>query len=47
MGLKSDIYKAFEKGDILFFPSHILHGLSSHNSDVIRKTLSFNFDILD
>ena len=37
----------YEKGDILFFPSHILHGLSSHNSDVIRKTLSFNFDILD
>ena len=37
----------YEKGDILFFPSHLLHGLSSHNSDVIRKTLSFNFDILD
>tara|TARA_B100000927_G_scaffold179573_1_gene144638 strand:+ start:182 stop:736 length:555 start_codon:yes stop_codon:yes gene_type:complete len=37
----------YKRGDILFFPSYLLHGLSSHNSDKIRKTLSFNFDIID
>jgi hypothetical protein len=47
IGYKAINVVEYEKGDILFFPSHILHGLSSHNSDVIRKTLSFNFDILD
>ena len=32
-------------GDIMFFPSYMMHGVSPHKSDVIRKTLSFNFDI--
>ena len=31
-------------GDIIFFPSHILHGVSPHNSDVVRKTFAVNFD---
>lgn len=35
----------YKEGDILFFPSHMLHGVSPHNSSVVRKTLSFNFDI--
>tara|TARA_Y100000361_G_C11106544_1_gene315149 strand:+ start:57 stop:617 length:561 start_codon:yes stop_codon:yes gene_type:complete len=34
-------------GDIMFFPSYLLHGVSPHKSDIIRKTLSFNFDIKD
>ena len=35
----------YKEGDILFFPGGILHGVSPHNSSVVRKTLSFNFDI--
>ena len=34
-------------GDILFFPSYMLHGVSPHKSDIIRKTLSFNFNFMD
>ena len=33
-------------GDIMFFPSHMLHGVSPHKSDVIRKTLSVNFNMV-
>ena len=32
-------------GDIMFFPGYMLHGVSPHKSDIIRKTLSFNLDI--
>lgn len=32
-------------GDILFFPSHLFHGVTPHNSDTVRKTLSFNFSL--
>ena len=32
-----------KRGDILFFPGHMLHGVSSHKHDNIRKTLSCNF----
>jgi len=34
-----------KKGDILFFSSHILHGVTSHENDEIRKTLAVNFNI--
>ena len=34
-------------GDIIFFPSYLMHGVSPHKSDIIRKTLSFNFNIED
>ena len=34
-----------KKGDIIFFSSHILHGVSSHENDEIRKTLSVNFKL--
>ena len=34
-------------GDIMFFPGYMLHGVSPHKSDIIRKTLSFNLDITD
>ena len=33
------------KGDIIFFPSHVLHGVRPHKNNEIRKTLSFNFNI--
>ena len=33
------------KGDIIFFPSHLLHGVTSHESNVIRKTMSANLNI--
>ena len=29
-------------GDILFFPGHILHGVTAHNRKTIRKTFAFN-----
>ena len=35
----------YKKGDIIFFPSHLLHGVTSHESDIIRKTMSANLNI--
>jgi len=32
-------------GDIMFFPSYMLHGVTPHKSDIIRKSLSFNLDL--
>ena len=34
-----------DKGDILFFPSHMLHGVSPHKSDTPRVTISGNIRI--
>jgi len=34
-----------EAGDAIIFPSNILHGVSPHNSDIIRKTLSTNIKL--
>ena len=36
-----------DKGDILFFPSHMLHGVSPHKSDTPRVTISGNITIKD
>ena len=36
-----------EKGDIVFFPSHMLHGVSPHKSDNPRITMSGNITIQD
>ena len=33
-----------EAGDILFFPAHMLHGVSQQKSDVVRKTLGVNLN---
>lgn len=33
-----------ESGDIIFFPGTLLHGVTPHKSDEVRKTLSCNFD---
>ena len=34
-----------KRGDIIFFSSHLLHGVSSHENDEVRKTLSVNFKL--
>jgi hypothetical protein len=34
-----------EAGDFIVFPSHLLHGVTMHKSDVPRRTLSTNFSI--
>ena len=36
-----------KSGDFIVFPSHMLHGVTPHNSDIVRKTLSFNLDITE
>ena len=40
-------YPEVNKGDMFIFPAHMLHGVSPHKSDVVRKTLSFNIDVLE
>ena len=39
-------YPNVKAGTILFFPGTALHGVTVHKSDVVRKTLSFNIDIV-
>jgi uncharacterized protein (TIGR02466 family) len=34
-----------KKGDIILFPSNMLHGVSPHRSKRIRETISINFSI--
>ena len=38
-------YPNISKGDIFIFPGHMLHGVSPHKNDIVRKTLSFNMDM--
>jgi len=42
-------YPDIQSGDIIFFPSAILHGVTPHKSDKMRKTFScnFSFDLSD
>ena len=37
----------YNAGDIIIFPSHIMHCVSIHNSDIIRKTLAVNLRIVE
>ena len=32
----------YERGEILFFPSYMLHGVTQHKHEVTRKVISFN-----
>ena len=32
-------------GDVIAFPSTFLHGVTPHESDIVRKTFSFNFNV--
>jgi len=34
-----------EAGDILFFPAHMLHGVTQQKSDVVRKSFAANLNI--
>lgn len=36
----------YKAGQVLFFPGTMLHGVTPHKSDVVRETLSCNFDIV-
>ncbi len=42
MGFSTAVYPEIKAGDIIFFPSHICHGVTPHNSDVTRKTFAAN-----
>tara|TARA_B100000287_G_C20325923_1_gene659739 strand:+ start:84 stop:656 length:573 start_codon:yes stop_codon:yes gene_type:complete len=35
-----------KRGQIIFFPSHMLHGVTPHNNSKPRKTVSFNINIV-
>jgi hypothetical protein len=35
----------YKKGDILFFPSHMMHGVTYHNSEEKRETISINMKV--
>jgi len=39
-------YPEIKSGDVIFFPGHMLHGVTPHRSDIVRKTLAVNFDIV-
>tara|TARA_B100001094_G_scaffold263000_1_gene264414 strand:+ start:320 stop:976 length:657 start_codon:yes stop_codon:yes gene_type:complete len=34
-----------EDGDILIFPSHLMHGITKNNSNIDRYSLAFNFHV--
>ena len=36
----------YKKGDIIFFPSHMLHGVTPYMSDTKRITFALNFEIV-
>ena len=44
LNIPSSWNPAIESGDIIFFPGSMLHAVSPHKSDEVRKTLSCNFD---
>ena len=44
-GMPDDLIIEGKRGDILFFPSHMLHGVSPHKSDNPRITISGNISI--
>ena len=44
---EDSFFPGISAGDMLIFPAHTLHGVSPHRSNVVRKTLSFNFKLCD
>jgi len=36
----------YKEGQVIFFPGTMLHGVTPHKSDTIRKTVSCNFEIV-
>tara|TARA_B100002019_G_C21248655_1_gene589822 strand:+ start:269 stop:823 length:555 start_codon:yes stop_codon:yes gene_type:complete len=47
MQLSNIYYPSVKAGDVILFPSHMFHGVTPHQSDTIRKTLSFNVVLND
>ena len=45
IGYKNTYGIESKAGDIMFFPSHMLHGVSPIKNDATRITMSVNFDI--
>jgi len=45
--LGTDVFHCPEisAGDVIAFPSTFLHGVTPHESDTVRKTFSFNFNV--
>ena len=39
-------YPKVSAGHVMFFPGNMLHGVSPHNSDITRKTLSVNLNFM-
>ena len=35
-----------QAGQVIFFPGHLLHGVTSHQSDVDRKTIAVNINLV-
>ena len=46
MNIPSSFYPDLKTGDIIFFPSDMLHGVTPHKSDEVRKTLACNFNFI-
>ena len=44
-GLTNVFEPTLTAGDAIFFPSNLMHGVTPHNSDVIRRSISINLDI--
>lgn len=44
-GMQSDYFINPKRGDVLLFPSHMLHGVTAHGEDSIRKTVSINMQV--
>ena len=45
--LTDKYYPDVKAGKVIFFPGTMLHGVTMHNSDVVRKTVSCNFNLQD
>ncbi len=39
----TNYYVDYKRGDAIFFPSYMLHGVTCHRSDKQRRTVAFNF----
>jgi len=46
IGYNDVIYPEVKPGDIIMFPSNLLHGVKPHKSHEIRKTFAFNFKLI-
>jgi len=46
LDLKTFYFVDYEAGDILFFPSQMMHGVTKHKSEIVRKSFSCNFKLM-